>query len=88
MTILSFKQVAARRGYSMSTFKREMKGDPDHPIPVDLATNRKGILEEHEEAYQELKFLKKLWLQGKPVAKAMERVRAILHGEDKFDNAA
>ena len=86
--ILTYKEAAARRGESMSSFKREQKSDPDAPTPVDRGPCGKGILEPHDDAFQELKFLRKLWAQGKPVTKAIERCRAIIHGWDKYDDAA
>ncbi len=43
MRFLSWKDLAERRGTSISTEKRRVKSDPRHPKPVDLSPDQNGL---------------------------------------------
>ena len=51
MKFLSWKEIAARRGTSVSTEKRLEKEDPRYPRKVPLSPGRVGFPEDEADAY-------------------------------------
>ena len=51
MRFLSWKQMAARRGTSVSTEKRLQKEDPRYPTKVPISSGRVGFPEDEADAY-------------------------------------
>ena len=54
MQFLSWKEIAARRGVSVSTEKRLHKTDPRHPKKTRLSPGRVGFAKEEADEYDRL----------------------------------
>ena len=54
MKFLSWKEIAARRGTSVSTEKRLQKEDPDYPDKTQLSPGRVGFPEDQAERYDRI----------------------------------
>ena len=54
MQFLSWKEIATRRGTSVSTEKRLQKKDPDYPEKVKLSPGRVGFAEDQAESYDQV----------------------------------
>ncbi len=54
MRFLSWKEIATRRGTSVSTEKRLEKEDPDYPDKTQLSPGRVGFAEDQAEQYDQV----------------------------------
>lgn len=52
MRFLSYRSYAERDDVSISTIKRRVKSDPNHPKPIQLSPGRVGFIEEELDAYE------------------------------------
>ena len=48
---VSWKELARRRSTSISTEKRRVKSDPNHPRPIKISPGRKAFIEAEVEEY-------------------------------------
>ena len=66
MRFFSWREMAARRGTSVSTEKRLFEEDPDYPDKVAVSVARVGFPEDQAERYDQILIARQADADGKP----------------------